>query len=43
LFGRSPYAGSETMQKVLLFVVKVSTWVGHAFAWMIVSLTLLIS
>ena len=31
------------MQKLLLFVDKVSTWVGHAFAWFIVSLTLLIS
>ncbi len=31
------------MQKLLLFVDKVSTWVGHAFSWFIVSLTLLIS
>ena len=31
------------MQKVLLFVDKVSTWIGHLFAWLIVSLTLLIS
>jgi TRAP-type mannitol/chloroaromatic compound transport system permease small subunit len=31
------------MQKVLLFVDKVSTWVGHAFSWLIVGLTLLIS
>jgi TRAP-type mannitol/chloroaromatic compound transport system permease small subunit len=31
------------MQQVLLFVDKVSTWVGHLFAWLIVSLTLLIS
>ncbi|HSD43765.1 MAG TPA: TRAP transporter small permease subunit [Burkholderiales bacterium] len=31
------------MQKLLLFVDKVSTWVGHAFSWMIVGLTLLIS
>jgi TRAP-type mannitol/chloroaromatic compound transport system permease small subunit len=31
------------MQKLLLFVDKVSTWVGHAFSWLIVSLTLLIS
>ena len=31
------------MQKLLLFVDKVSTWVGHAFSWFIVGLTLLIS
>jgi TRAP-type mannitol/chloroaromatic compound transport system permease small subunit len=31
------------MQNVLLFVDKVSTWVGHAFSWLIVGLTLLIS
>jgi TRAP-type mannitol/chloroaromatic compound transport system permease small subunit len=31
------------MQKLLLFVDKVSTWVGHTFSWFIVSLTLLIS
>ncbi|MEJ7669514.1 MAG: TRAP transporter small permease subunit [Casimicrobiaceae bacterium] len=31
------------MQTVLLFVDKVSTWVGHAFSWFIVGLTLLIS
>ena len=31
------------MQKILLFVDKVSTWVGHAFSWCIVALTLLIS
>jgi TRAP-type mannitol/chloroaromatic compound transport system permease small subunit len=31
------------MQKVLLFVDKVSTWVGHAFSFFIVGLTLLIS
>lgn len=31
------------MQKLLLFVDKVSTWVGHAFSWLIVALTLLIS
>ena len=28
------------MQKLLLFVDKVSTWVGHAFSWLIVLLTL---
>jgi TRAP-type mannitol/chloroaromatic compound transport system permease small subunit len=28
------------MQKTLLFVDKVSTWVGHAFSWFIVALTL---
>ena len=31
------------MQKCLLFVDKLSTWVGRAFSWLIVSLTLLIS
>ena len=31
------------MQTMLLFVDKVSTWVGHAFSWFIVGLTLLIS
>lgn len=31
------------MQKLLLFIDKVSTWVGHAFSWLIVGLTLLIS
>src|ERR671914_2935668 len=28
------------MQKLLLSVDRVSTWVGHAFSWLIVSLTL---
>jgi TRAP-type mannitol/chloroaromatic compound transport system permease small subunit len=28
------------MQKVLLFVDKISTWVGQAFSWFIVALTL---
>ena len=31
------------MQKVLLWVDGVSTWVGQAFSWLIVALTLLIS
>ncbi|MDP1535305.1 MAG: TRAP transporter small permease subunit [Burkholderiales bacterium] len=31
------------MQKLLLFVDKLSTFVGHAFSWLIVGLTLLIS
>ena len=31
------------MQKLLLFVDKVSTWVGHAFSFFIVALTLLVS
>ncbi|MEK7834804.1 MAG: TRAP transporter small permease subunit [Pseudomonadota bacterium] len=31
------------MQKLLLFVDKVSTWVGHAFSFSIVGLTLLVS
>ncbi len=31
------------MQKLLLFVDKLSTFIGHTFAWCIVALTLLIS
>ena len=31
------------MQNMLLFVDKVSTWVGQAFSWLILTLTLLIS
>jgi len=31
------------MQKALLFVDKISTWVGHAFSWLIVLLTLHVS
>ena len=31
------------MQKLLLFVDKISTWVGQAFSWFIVALTLHIS
>ena len=31
------------MQNVLLFVDKMSTWVGQALSWLIVSLTLLVS
>ncbi len=31
------------MQILLLFVDKVSTWVGHAFSWFIVALSLLVS
>jgi len=31
------------MQKLLLFIDRVSTWVGQAFSWFIVALTLLIS
>src|SRR3970282_46007 len=31
------------MQKLLLFVDKVSTWVGHVFSFSIVGLTLLVS
>jgi TRAP-type mannitol/chloroaromatic compound transport system permease small subunit len=31
------------MQKLLLFIDRVSTWVGHAFSWLIIGLTLLIS
>ncbi len=31
------------MQKLLLTIDKISTWVGHAFSWLIVVLTLLIT
>ena len=31
------------MQKFLLFVDKISTWIGHAFSWLIVALTLHVS
>lgn len=31
------------MQKLFLSVDKVSTWVGHAFSWLIMALTLLIT
>jgi TRAP-type mannitol/chloroaromatic compound transport system permease small subunit len=31
------------MQKLLLFIDSVSTWIGKAFSWFIVALTLLIS
>ncbi|MGZ9005265.1 MAG: TRAP transporter small permease subunit [Burkholderiales bacterium] len=31
------------MQKLLLFIDRVSTWVGHAFSWLIVGLTVLIT
>jgi TRAP-type mannitol/chloroaromatic compound transport system permease small subunit len=31
------------MQKFLLLVDKISTWIGRAFSWLIVALTLLIS
>jgi TRAP-type mannitol/chloroaromatic compound transport system permease small subunit len=31
------------MQKLLLSVDKMSTWIGHAFSWLIVGLTLFIS
>jgi TRAP-type mannitol/chloroaromatic compound transport system permease small subunit len=31
------------MQKLLLFVDKVSVWIGHAFSWLIIALTLLVS
>jgi TRAP-type mannitol/chloroaromatic compound transport system permease small subunit len=33
----------RTMQNALLFIDKVSTWVGQVFAWLIVALTGLIS
>lgn len=31
------------MQRLLLFVDKLSTWIGHAFSWLIVALTLHVS
>jgi TRAP-type mannitol/chloroaromatic compound transport system permease small subunit len=31
------------MQQALLYIDKVSTWIGQAFSWLIVALTLLIS
>ena len=31
------------MQNLLLFIDKVSTWIGQAFSWLIVALTLMIS
>jgi TRAP-type mannitol/chloroaromatic compound transport system permease small subunit len=31
------------MQKLLLFIDRMSTWLGHTFAWLIVVLTLLIT
>ena len=31
------------MQKILLFVDRISTWVGHAFSFLIIGLTLLIT
>ena len=31
------------MQKLLLFVDRMSTWIGHAFSWLIVGLTLQVS
>jgi len=33
----------HVMQKLLLFIDRVSTWVGQAFSWLIVGLTLLVS
>jgi TRAP-type mannitol/chloroaromatic compound transport system permease small subunit len=31
------------MQKLLLLIDKISTWIGHLFSWLIVALTLLIT
>ena len=31
------------MQRLFLFVDKVSTWIGHTFSWLIMALTVLIS
>jgi TRAP-type mannitol/chloroaromatic compound transport system permease small subunit len=41
--GPAQNAGATPMQKLLLLVDKVSTFVGHFFSWLIVGLTLLIS
>ena len=41
--GASRMAVSFAMQRTLLFVDKVSTFVGHAFSWLIVALTLQVS
>jgi TRAP-type mannitol/chloroaromatic compound transport system permease small subunit len=41
--GASRMAVSFPMQRTLLFVDKVSTFVGHAFSWLIVVLTLQVS
>lgn len=38
-----PPGGKHDMQKVLLAVDRLSTWLGQLFAWVIVALTLLIS
>jgi TRAP-type mannitol/chloroaromatic compound transport system permease small subunit len=41
--GLADYREFSTMQKLLLFIDKVSTAVGQLFAWLIVALTFLIS
>ena len=41
--GRVTATGQTAMQKLLLFVDKVSTFVGQTFSWLIVALTLLIT
>ena len=38
-----PLTGTTTMQRFLLLVDRMSTWLGQAFAWLIVALTLLIT
>ena len=35
--------GVMVMQKIFFFIDKFSTWVGQAFSWLIVALTLLVS
>lgn len=37
------FLSEVVMQNILLFIDKVSSWVGQAFSWLIVALTLLIS
>jgi len=43
LWARDTRAWGIEMQQLLLFVDRLSTWVGQAFSWFIVGLTLLIS
>jgi TRAP-type mannitol/chloroaromatic compound transport system permease small subunit len=37
------FLSSFTMQNLLLFIDRVSTWIGQFFSWLIMALTLLIS
>ena len=42
LFNWIAFHWKTTVQKLFLIVDKISTWIGQAFSWMIVALTLLI-